>query len=215
MSLPVIAQEYQDCFLVNNNGQYINLREFCPDQPIEKSEPVSNEENSETPPPPPSSSPENETPITPSNPDSPRTFPTLPNSDDNQLQSNNSAFFTVPIHKKLGGIPLIHVKFNGDQTFEMLLDTGATITTVTPEMEQQLNLQAEQVVPVATAGGIIQSSISKVDSIQVGDLTINNLLVSSSPALTLGLLGQNFYNNYDILIKENTIEFHPRNTPKN
>ncbi len=210
MIAPVLAQEKPGCFLIDENGQYQNLNDICPSAEI----PIV-EEKKET-------SPSAETPIveekketspvppTVENPTNP--IPQMPTFEDNKTDKTepNSAFFTVPIKKRMGGIPLIDVTFNGGKTFEMLLDTGATVTTITDTMMRELKVKQEQTIPVATAGGMIQAGLGKVESMKAGNLEVNNLLVSLSSTLPLGLLGQNFYSDYDVNIKENVIEFAPR-----
>lgn len=112
------------------------------------------------------------------------------------------------IKRRQAGTPVIDVTFNGKQQFEMLLDTGATQTTITPEMANALKL-----VPVGTAtahiasGEAVQFPIGRVDSIGVGGAVINNstVLIGAFP-----LLGQNFFGRYDMTIKRNVVEFQPQ-----
>lgn len=112
------------------------------------------------------------------------------------------------IKRRQAGTPVIDVTFNGKQQFEMLLDTGATQTTITPEMANVLKL-----VPVGTAtahiasGETVQFPIGRLDSIGVGGAVINNsmVLIGAFP-----LLGQNFFGRYDMTIKRNVVEFQPQ-----
>lgn len=189
---PVFAQEQPGCFLIDENGGYHNLRDLCP--------------NSETP----ISEAKKDNPPSVDSSTNPETETTNPNENSTKTEKSEGNFFSIPIKRRVGGIPLIDVIINGNKNFQMLLDTGASITTITPTMGKELNIKSEQTVPMATAGGIIQSDLGKVESIKAGDLQVDNLLVSLSPSLAFGLLGQNFYSNYDIIIKENVIEFHPR-----
>jgi aspartyl protease family protein len=189
---PVFAQEEPGCFLIDENGEYQSLLELCP--------------NSETP----ISEAKKDNPPAVNPPTNPQTETTNSNENSTDTKKSEGNFFSIPIKKRVGGIPLIDVIINGSKSFEMLLDTGASITTITPTMEKELKIKSEQIVPIATAGGIIQSGLAKVESIQAGDLQVDNILVSLSSSLNFGLLGQNFYSNYDIIIKENVIEFHSR-----
>jgi aspartyl protease family protein len=44
---------------------------------------------------------------------------------------------------------------------------------------------------------------------------MNNLdvAIAREGSLEIGLLGQNFFSNYDLTIRQDTIEFHHRTTP--
>ena len=116
--------------------------------------------------------------------------------------------FQAKIKHRQAGTPVIDVTFNGKQKFEMLLDTGATQTTITQEMANVL-----KVVPVGTAvahianGDVVEFSLGRVDSIEVGGATVSNTMVLIG---AVPLLGQNFLGGYDITIKRDVVEFHPQ-----
>lgn len=122
--------------------------------------------------------------------------------------SPNPRGFQTKIKRRQAGTPVIDVTFNGKQKFEMLLDTGATQTTITPAMANAL-----KIVPVGTAiahiasGQVVQFPIGRVDSIGVDGAIIGNsmVLIGAFP-----LLGQNFFGKYDITIKRDVVEFHPQ-----
>ncbi|MHC5830812.1 MAG: retroviral-like aspartic protease family protein, partial [Nostoc sp.] len=46
----------------------------------------------------------------------------------------DEAVFTAPIKRRIGGTPIVEVTFNGQQKFEMIVDTGASGTVITQEM---------------------------------------------------------------------------------
>ena len=126
--------------------------------------------------------------------------------------SNTSAdFFVVPIKRRIGGTPIINVKFNDKYVFEMLFDTGATMTVITKSMVDKLQLKSTGSLPFQTASNnMIFFDTAVVDSVSSGDLVTNQLNVAVAPTLDIGLLGQNFYGMYDITIKYGTIEFRRR-----
>lgn len=122
-----------------------------------------------------------------------------------------SGVYRIPIKRRMGGIPVIDVTFNNNQTFEMLLDTGASGTVLTPQMANTLQLKPEGIAIMNTPSDTgVRVPLSRVNSISVGGATARNLQVIVSPALELGLLGQNFFGNYDVSIKERLIEFRVR-----
>jgi predicted aspartyl protease len=129
-------------------------------------------------------------------------------SPSNRRTSNT---FRIPIKRRDSGTPVIDVTFNGKQTFEMLVDTGASHTVITPTMAAKLGLQPVGVARADTASEIgVEFPIGLVASMQAGSISAKDVLVAVSPALELGLLGQDFYGNRDIIIRENYVEFHAR-----
>lgn len=118
--------------------------------------------------------------------------------------------FQVRIKRREARIPVIDVKFNGNQTFEMLFDTGASGIDITPQMAAALRIQPEGTAVAQTAGGTIEIPIGRVNSVEVGGITVNNQQVTINPYLDIGLLGHSFFGNYDVTIKENVIEFKHR-----
>ncbi|GAC1448690.1 MAG: hypothetical protein NVS2B14_18640 [Chamaesiphon sp.] len=120
----------------------------------------------------------------------------------------NSRVFSVPIKSRPGGIPLIDVTFNGKQKFPMLLDTGASHTLLTRRMAMKLKVPIVSTTHFRTANGVAKLSVGFVKSIQVGRGIVRNRLVGIAQSdLTIGLLGQDFYSNYDITIKRAVVEF--------
>ena len=122
-----------------------------------------------------------------------------------------SGVYTVPIKRRHGGVPVIDVKFNDEYIFEMMLDTGATVTALTKPMAQTLKLKTEGSVPVQTPSDeLIYLPWSKVSSIKTAGIIRKNTNIIISPSLPIGLLGQNFFSIYDVTIKKDVIEFQER-----
>ncbi|MBE9117900.1 retroviral-like aspartic protease family protein [Lusitaniella coriacea LEGE 07157] len=126
-----------------------------------------------------------------------------PSSGGNSAAQN----FKIPIKRRESGTPVIDVVFNGKQTFEMLLDTGASHTVITPAMAEALSLQP--VADTASETGVA-FPLGLVESMEAGSIAIGDILVAVSPALELGLLGQDFYGSYDVTIREKFVEFRSR-----
>lgn len=131
-----------------------------------------------------------------------------------QLETNNTkpTVFTVPIKRRSGRTPVVEVTFNGQQAFEMIIDTGASGTVITQAMAESLGVVPEGEVIADTASGKgIRFRTGRVQSIAVEGVEERNVRVAiGSPDLELGLLGQDFYGNYDILIRKDVVEFHRR-----
>jgi clan AA aspartic protease (TIGR02281 family) len=123
----------------------------------------------------------------------------------------NSRSFSIPIVKKLDGIPVIEVTFNGQQKFQMLLDTGASRTLLTRSMATQLQLQSSGKTQAKTASGISEFDIVQLQSVQFGQGLTTNIAVSvGKDDLNYGLLGHDVYQGYDITLKEDVILFNKR-----
>lgn len=119
--------------------------------------------------------------------------------------------FQIPIKRRLGNIPTVDVTFNGNQTFEMLFDTGATAIAITPRMANLLGVQIVGQGKTETAGGSVQVGIGRVASVAAGNYSAKNLEVGIVSTLREpGLLGQNFYGHYDVTIKQKVIELRVR-----
>ena len=80
----------------------------------------------------------------------------------------------------------------------LLLDTGASITTLTPEAARRLNLSYDlnRSISLATAGGLVAAPIMEVSDFSVGAAQVKRLQVGILPLLGDdgfdGLLGMNF-----------------------
>ena len=120
--------------------------------------------------------------------------------------------FTAPIKRRIGGTPIVEVTFNGQQQFDMIVDTGASGTVITQGMANSLGI-----VPVGKAKANTASSravefpVGYVNSMAVGGVIVNRVAVAiAGTELETGLLGHDFFGNYDVTIKRNVVEFRPQ-----
>ncbi len=129
-----------------------------------------------------------------------------------QLQLSQQVF-QAPIKRRASGTPVIDVTFNNSQQVEMIVDTGASGTVITQQTAAALG-----VLPVAKAKAntasdtAVEFSIGYVDSIEIGGAQILDVpvAIAPSPQLETGLLGHDFFGNYDVTIKRDVVEFRPR-----
>lgn len=121
---------------------------------------------------------------------------------------NNLGAFRVPILGRKGGIPIVAVTLDGQETFPMMVDTGASVTMITPEMARSIRFrpQGKERIKVAS-GEVLDVPTGRISSIQVGGATINNfeVLVGNMP-----LLGQNFISQYNLVVAQDFIVFRPK-----
>ncbi len=124
----------------------------------------------------------------------------------------NGVVFTVPIKRRVGGTPVIEVNFNGDQQFEMIVDTGASGTVITQHMAKSLGVKAVGKAQANTASAkAVEFPIGYVDSIETAGVQINRVAVAiAGKELEVGLLGHDFFGNYDLTIKRHVVELRPQ-----
>jgi len=92
----------------------------------------------------------------------------------------------------------------------MIVDTGASGTVIT-QMAAALEwwqwLKQRQIPPVPMRLNFVAISIP----FEVGGAFVKDVPVAiASPELEIGLLGHDFFGNYDVTIKRDVVEFHPR-----
>jgi hypothetical protein len=124
----------------------------------------------------------------------------------------NPQFFSIPIKARNGGTPIVEVVFDGTQKFDMLFDTGASSTLITEPMAKTLKLKPVGFTPKGVAdGAVVLLPYAFVKSMETdGRLKRKQEVAIAPPAMPIGLLGQDFFQGYDIAIKENVIEFRRR-----
>lgn len=116
--------------------------------------------------------------------------------------------YQAKIKRRLGGIPVIDVTFNGNQTFEMIVDTGASGSLITAPMAQALRIvPTETAVSSIADGSKVLFPVGYVQSIGIGGAVVRNVPVAIAERMDIGLLGHDFFGEYDVTIKRNVVEF--------
>lgn len=125
--------------------------------------------------------------------------------------------FEVPIKRREGGVAVVDVTFNGNKTYEMYFDTGASGILLTSKVAQEMGVRVvDTATTVVASGEEIEVGVGTVSSVKVGNLTLGETEVYIAPPSAdeglkgIGLLGQTVYGDYDVTIKEKVIEFKPR-----
>ncbi|MER3491704.1 MAG: hypothetical protein C4323_04850 [Mastigocladus sp. ERB_26_2] len=126
-------------------------------------------------------------------------------------QRHEPVVFVAPIKRRIGGTPIIDVTFNGNQQFEMILDTGASGTVITQGMATALGIVPFGKAKANTASAkAVEFPIGYVNSIEVAGVTVNKIPVAiAGSELETGLLGHDFFGDYEITIKRDVVEFRP------
>ena len=135
---------------------------------------------------------------------------TQPPSQRSQV-ATASGVYRAPIISRSGGTPVIEVTFNGSHRFPMILDTGASHTHISRRMANQLGIVSFDQIEAATASsGSVVFDVGRVNSISVAGINRTSMVVSIGDAVEVGLLGNDFYRDYDIIISNASVEFRPR-----
>lgn len=133
---------------------------------------------------------------------------------DGASPSGTPGVYSARIKRRLSGIPVVDVTLrgkNGRFTYEMMVDTGASSTVLTPQTAEDLGLVPEGIAIVSTPSDPrVPMPVGTVSSVEVGGAVARNVRVIVSPSLSTGLLGQDFFGNYDVIIKQRVVEFHRR-----
>lgn len=126
--------------------------------------------------------------------------------------SSNRRVYVARIKRRAGGTPVIDVTFNGRQSFEMIVDTGASGTVITSAMASTLGVSVIGKAKVDTASDKgVEVPLAYVNSIAVGGAVVKGVVVAiGNSALDTGLLGHDFFADYDVTIKRDVVEFKPQ-----
>ncbi|MDF5728670.1 MAG: retropepsin-like aspartic protease [Rhizonema sp. PD38] len=113
------------------------------------------------------------------------------------------------IKRRDGGCPIIDVTFDGDREEEMMLDTGASQTIINKKTADNLKVKPIGEKHFVMASGKLEKMpIGYVNSIEAGGVKVDNIEVAILDSnKEIGLLGQNFFEKYDIIIQRDAIEF--------
>ncbi|MDZ8051045.1 MAG: TIGR02281 family clan AA aspartic protease [Aulosira sp. ZfuVER01] len=120
--------------------------------------------------------------------------------------------FVAPIKRRIGGTPIIEVTFNGERRFEMIVDTGASGTVITQNMANALGIVPVGKTKANTASSKqVEFTIGYVNSMAAAGVMVNKVPVAIAGSdLETGLLGHDFFGNYDVTIKRHVVEFRPQ-----
>lgn len=118
--------------------------------------------------------------------------------------------YQAKIIRREKGIPVVEVLVN-NRPFEMMVDTGASGIVITSRMAELVGVTVTGKAKADTPSQRdVEFDVGSVASIEVGGLVKKNLNVAIAPSLDMGLLGQNFFGDYDVTLKQDVIEFKAR-----
>lgn len=122
----------------------------------------------------------------------------------------NGRVARIPIKTRYGGTPVVPVSLKGQkgsQQFDMLFDTGATGTLITPAMANAIGVVIVDEVQVKIAdGSVVTLPVGYIDRIEVGGLVKEGVLVAIGG--DVALLGQDVYGEFGITMNPSTIDLY-------
>ncbi|MDH3325451.1 MAG: retroviral-like aspartic protease family protein [Gammaproteobacteria bacterium] len=120
----------------------------------------------------------------------------------------------VPVEKK-GDHYVVSAVINNQEPVKLIIDTGATMTVLSPKVIKELGLRLDDVqqhMTFSTANGVVRAPILMLDSIRIQNHLVNDLQVGVLSAFShsefSGLLGMNFLSQFAFFIdqKNSTLE---------
>ncbi len=113
----------------------------------------------------------------------------------------------------LGNQFLVDAVLNNAQNAVLLLDTGASISIISPELLRMLGIPYQSTGRTAwfsTAGGRIQAPVITLDSLALGGVVVENIEVGVIGEFDNnpfdGLLGMNFLRHFEFFIDQNELK---------
>lgn len=105
----------------------------------------------------------------------------------------------VTLQSDSGGHFYVTAKINNKSSVRLIVDTGATMVTLSNEDAIRLNIPnyKKEPITIATANGISTAYKIKLNLIQVGNITLSNIdaiVIAESNNLKISLLGMSFLN---------------------
>jgi len=95
----------------------------------------------------------------------------------------------------------VEVRLNGNVTAPFLIDTGASDVVIPASVAKQLGLALSgpktRTKAYATANGIVEQVVVRLDSVELGGARARNVPASISPSMPIGLLGLSFFNHFN------------------
>lgn len=119
-----------------------------------------------------------------------------------------SGEFPVPV-TKTGDHYIVTAIINDQEPVKLIIDTGASLTVLSPEIMRGLNIEEKDVLQYmnfSTANGVVSAPVILVDKIKVQNYIVSNVKVGILPSFSRsnvdGLLGMNFLNQFAFFIDQ-------------
>lgn len=98
-----------------------------------------------------------------------------------------------------GSLMRVDVRINDLLTAPFYIDSGASGVSLPAAYAERLGIRVRHDTPhirVSTANGVVARPLVKLDSVQLGAARVEGLTATINPAMNVGLLGGEFFNNF-------------------
>ncbi|MFQ5995888.1 MAG: TIGR02281 family clan AA aspartic protease [Acidiferrobacterales bacterium] len=94
-----------------------------------------------------------------------------------------------------------------DREVEFMLDTGATTVSIPAAVAKRLGLKRGPAVPVSTANGTVMTYLTRLHSVRLGDIELNNVTANINPHTKSNevLLGMSFLKHLEFTQRGDTL----------
>ncbi len=110
-----------------------------------------------------------------------------------------------------GTVIIVEAKVNGKGPFSFAVDTGASVTVISEQTAKKIGVSENSSTLKKGHGccGEMDMSLLRVESVQVGDVEVNDIQVALMDLSTIskavgtdldGIIGHNFMKNYRVII---------------
>jgi len=123
-----------------------------------------------------------------------------------QLAATSPAQAIIPVAVERGTM-LVPIVVNGKVNGRLIVDTGASLTVLGPDIVKALGLSipgnAPRISVRVADGRVLERPIVRLDSLRVGEMTVENLhvVIGDRVGAGDGLLGQNFLRHFRVSIE--------------
>ncbi len=120
----------------------------------------------------------------------------------------------VPV-ERMGDHYIVSAVINNQESVKLIIDTGATLTILSPKVARNLGLRLDDVMQYkefSTANGVVKAPIITLESLKIQNHFVSELQVGILPSFSnsafSGLLGMNFLSQFTFFIdqKNSTLE---------
>jgi clan AA aspartic protease (TIGR02281 family) len=125
-------------------------------------------------------------------PATPLPSPSFSGDGSMAVKRHSNGHFYLP--GSIGGVPI---------TF--MLDTGASVTSITSEIAREAGVRNCKEIQVQTANGNTTGCIALIQQMTLGNFTLKNITVAVMPNMETNLLGANILRNFHVGQDEDTL----------
>ena len=120
------------------------------------------------------------------------------NPNQSLVSSDSGEFRQIVLTRNKHG----HYVFDGEinnQAVTLLVDTGATITSIPAHLRDQLQLEIGAAFPVSTANGTTIAYRTRLKELKMGNIVLKDVKASLNPKLPDILLGMNVLKHLELI----------------